>query len=139
NWQPDLAVYDSSADRAIDNGLLLESKIDLLCVSSYFRAMMIAQIEEQQSRFGVVIQFTATIAGMQCEVGNVVPIAESGYGWSAKPFRVLQMTLMSSDEVQVTCMEYDDSVYPVSTTPQARPFPATTLPDPFAISRQIPP
>ncbi len=139
NWQTDLAIFDSSADRTIDNGLLLDSKISLDCVTNYFRAMMIAQIEEQQSRFGVVIQFTATIAGMQCEVGDVVPITESGYGWLAKPFRILQIELFSSDEVQITCIEYDDSIYNVSSIPQARTYPATQLPDPFTISRQIPP
>ncbi len=139
NWQPDFAVYDSSADRTIDNGLLLESKISLMCTTGYHRAMMIAQIEEQQSRFGTMVQFHATVAGIQCEVGDVTPITESGYGWLAKPFRILQMELLSSDEVEITCREYDDSAYNVTAIPQARTYPATKLPDPFTIARQIPP
>lgn len=139
NWQPDLAIFDASADRTIDNGALLESKISLMMTTSFMRTMMIAQIEEQQSRFGTIIQFRATIAGMQCEVGDVVPITESGYGWTAKPFRIMQIELYSSDEVQITCREYDDSVYNVTTIPQGRTYPVTTLPDPFTIARQIPP
>jgi hypothetical protein len=44
-------------------------------------------------------------------VGDVVAITHSTPGWTAKPFRIMRIALLSSDEVEVTCTEYDDSVY----------------------------
>lgn len=134
NWQPDFAVYDSPAYRAIDNGLLLEREIALDATTDYYRALRIAEEECRQSRFGITASFRATIAGMQCEVGDVVPITHSTPGWVAKPFRVLRIELLASDEVEVTVREYDDAVYDLDAPEEARTSPSTALPDPLFVS-----
>ena len=128
-WQPDLAVYDSEADRDDDNDILLQQNITLNFTSHTYGAQIIAQMMQKQSRFPALVQFRATIAGMQCEVGDVVPLTHTTPGWVAKNFRVLRIELMANDEVQITATEYDSSVY--SLDPLALPdfHTVSTLPN----------
>ena len=131
-WQEDIAVFESTAYRALDNGLLLESEMELPFTADLYRSQRIAQMVCQQSRFGIVAQFHATIAGLRAEVGDVVPITHSTPGWVAKLFRVTDMELLSNDEVQVTVREYDASVF-TTTQVAMRATPATNLPDPSVV------
>jgi hypothetical protein len=65
---------------------------------------------------------------MLCEVGDVVAITHATPGWPAKPFRVMRIGLLSSDEVEVTCTEYDASVYTPDTLVVPRVSETTNLP-----------
>lgn len=133
-WQPDIALADSSAYRTTDNSLLLESQIDLQFTTNAYEAQMLAQRHLKQSRFGTIISFRATIAGMVAEVGDVVSVTHSTPGWTAKPFRVVRIALLSSDEVEVTAVEYDDSVYTVDPLTAPRTSITTNLPDPYTVA-----
>lgn len=132
-WQPAIQVTDSTAFRTADNGLMLEAQLDLSCTTNTYEAQMLAGRHLRQSRFGTVAQFTATIAGTLCEVGDIVAITHSTPGWTAKPFRVMNIALLNSDEVEVTALEYDDSVYAVDPLTAASTAPGTNLPDPFTV------
>ena len=79
--------------RAVDNGLLLEAKIDLPFTANLYRAQNIGQQTLNQSRYGVVVKFSAFQEGLRCEVGDVVPITHSTPGWSGKLFRILQIEI----------------------------------------------
>lgn len=132
-WQPDIWPEDSPALRALDNGCLLEGQIDLPFTANRYTVQQLSQMALAQSRFGTVCQFTATIAGMRCEVGDVVNITHSTPGWIAKPFRVMRIALLSSDEVEVTCREYDGSVFALNPLTAPAQSPATNLPNPFFV------
>jgi len=134
NWQPDIAVVDSTVLRALDNGLLLEREIELPFTAHAGRAAMIAAICLNQSRQQITATFTATIAGLRCEVGDVVPITHTTPGWAAKNFLILGIGLKNNDEVTVTAREYDATVYDYGTIAAANTAPDTTLPDPFSVS-----
>lgn len=132
-WQPDLALSESSAYRTLDNGLMLESKIELPFTTNAYEAQMLGQRHLKQSRFGTICSFKATIAGLGCEVGDVVSITHSTPGWTAKAFRVVRIGMLSSDEVEVTVVEYDDSVYVVDPLTAPRVSVSTNLPDPYTV------
>lgn len=132
-WQPDIATAESTAYRTLDNGLMLESQLDLPCTTNAYEAQMLAQRHLKQSRFGTLCSFRATVAGLLCEVGDVVNITHSTPGWTDKPFRVARIALLSSDEVEVTAVEYDDAVYDVDPLTEPRTSTTTNLPDPYTV------
>jgi hypothetical protein len=133
SWNPDLAISDSSAYRLIDNSLLLEAKIDLPFCADLYRAQQLAGLHLKQSRFGVTCMFTAFQSGLRCEVGDVVSITHSTPGWSGKLFRVMQITIKDTDEVEVVVNEYDATVYNLDTLTAVTSTTTLTLPNVFAV------
>jgi hypothetical protein len=155
DWQPDIAVVDSSANRTADNGLLLEKTIDLPFTSDIDRAKMIATINLNQSRQSITCEFTSTIEGLRCEVGDVVYINHTTPGWTyfcsdlqytdketcelngetwdntGKLFRIMRLTLQNNDEVRVLALEYDATAYDFGTIAVSDAAPNTNLPDPY--------
>ena len=140
SWQPDVTAVESTALRTIDNGLLLEREIELPFTASEPRAKAIATMNLNQSRQQVSCEFTATIEGMRCEVGDVVYISHKTPGWdtlnsgAGKKFRVIEIAMQSTDEVRVKALEYDETVYDFGTIPASDPTPNTNLPDPFTVA-----
>lgn len=132
-WQPDLAMVESTAMRATDNGLILEAKIDLPFTANSYRAQNIAQLTLNQSRYGLVVKFSAFQEGLRCEVGDVVPITHSTPGWSAKLFRIMQIEIKDNDEVYVVAREYSASVYTQAVLSPAAVIAQSNLPDPFSV------
>ena len=139
-WQPDIAVVDSSALRTQDNGLLLEKTIDLPYTSDIDRAKMISTINLNQSRQQIMCEFTATIEGLRAEVGDVVYVKHATPGWdtlnsnAGKMFRVMRITLQNNDEVRVLALEYDATAYDFGTIAVSDSAPNTNLPDATTIA-----
>ncbi len=133
NWQPNIAVQESSTYRAEDNDVLLEQEFSLPFSANVYTAQQIAQQALKQSRKQTLVQFTATIAGLRCEVGDLVTITHSTPGWDAKVFRVMRLALLASDEVEVTALEYDAAVYNLDPLALVSPLPGTNLADPLTV------
>lgn len=133
NWQPDLAISDSTAYRATDNGLILETKLDLPFTANTYRAQQLAGLHLKQSRFGLTVTFTAFQEAIRCEVGGIVSITHSTPGWVAKAFRVVQLTLKDSGEVEVIAVEYDATVYNLDSLTAITSTPTLNLPNPFTV------
>lgn len=132
-WQPDLAIQESTTYRTEDNDLVLERDVDLPFTADLYRAQQIAQIELKQSRIGIVCRFTSTIAATEVEVGDVVTITHDTPGWSAKLFRITDIELRQDDEVAITAREYDAGVYSLDNLATWTPPAETTLPDIFTV------
>ena len=139
SWQPDVTAVESTALRTIDNGLLLEREIELPFTASEPRAKAIATMNLNQSRQQVSCEFTATIEGMRCEVGDVVYISHKTPGWdtlnsgAGKKFRIIEIAMQNSDEVRVKALEYDETVYNFGVIPASDPTPNTNLPNPLNV------
>lgn len=129
-WQPNVAVQDSTVYRTTDGETLLESSIDLPFTVNTYRAGQIAQQVMKQSRYGLVVSLTATIAATQLEVGDVVPLTHSTPGWTAKNFRVWQMSPLANDEVRLTLQEYNAAVYTLDDLVYVNPVSDSNLPNP---------
>ena len=106
-WQPDMAVVESTTMRTADNGLLLEKSIELPFTADISRAKMITTINLNQSRQQLFVKFTATIEALRNEIGDVVYVSHPTTGWNTlnsnlgKKFRVVKLRLKNNDEVQV--------------------------------------
>jgi hypothetical protein len=133
-WQADIALAESTTYRSTDNSLMLEDRIELPFTTDPYEAQLLAQRHLKQSRFGIIASFRATIAGLGCEVGDVVSITHSTPGWAAKDFRVVRIGLLPNDEVEVTAVEYDDSVYTADPLTTPRTSVVTNLPDPYTVA-----
>lgn len=111
-----------------DGGELLKRDIDLPYTSTWYHARYICQLTLQQLRYGKTVEFTTDLYGLLAEPGDVINLTHSKPGWTAKKFRVAQVTLLSNDEVQLRVFEYDANVYtwtPVS--PKSTPVTLTPM------------
>ena len=134
-WQSNVAVQDSATFRATDGGVVFEGVLDLPFTGNVYRANQLAMMELKQSRFGIGVSVRGTIAALQLEVGDVVPITHTTPGWTSQLFRVMGIELLSSDEVGLTLSQYDSSVYTLDALSYVNPPPATRLPDPRRVER----
>ena len=135
-YQPNLAIVDDAGYLAADNSTELLSDIDLPFTQNMQRARYIAGLELEQSRFNIVVQFSAKLAGLRAEVGDVVTINHDVPGWTNETFRVLGMELNSQDEIKITARQYAN-IYAPGTLP-AEPIPPTiTLPPPPTIEDSL--
>jgi len=134
NWQPNYAISESTAYRsAQDNGLVLEAQVSLAFTCNLYTAQQLAGLQLKQSRFGLVVSFKAFQVGLRCEVGDVVDITHSTPGWSGKLFRITQITILDTEEVEIVASEYDATVYALDTLTAVTATPTLSLPSPFNV------
>ena len=139
-FQPDIATVKSDTLKALDNDRLLDVELSLPFTSDSATARQIATINLNQSRQQTAVEFTATIAAFQVEVGDVVYVKHPTPGWDSmngglgKLFRVLRMDIQNTDEVKVSAVEYDETAYDFGTISVEDTAPDTTLPNPTDIS-----
>ncbi|MDH5528236.1 MAG: phage tail protein [Nitrospirota bacterium] len=133
NWKGDLAIQESAAWLAADNGLRLERDVTLSFETDPYRADYHAQTILKKSREGITCAFLATIEALQVEAGDVVAVTHTTPGWISKAFRVQQITLREDGNVAVQLQEHDPTAYD-RTVPAGLPAPPdTNLPDPFTV------
>ena len=71
--------------------------------------------------------------GLRVEAADVVTITHSTPGWTSKKFRVIQVEILDSDEVAISAIEYDDSVYNLDTLTAISGVPASNLPNAMVV------
>ena len=97
---------------------ILNYKIDM--INDNVRAERLANIDLNQSRVATVIQFESDFSGIQTDVGDIIKVTNSLYGWTDKLFRVMRVTEVSGEtgmiNARMSCIEYSDDYYsnPVS-------------------------
>jgi len=97
---------------------ILNYKIDM--INDNVRAERLANIDLNQSRVATVIQFESDFSGIQTDVGDIIKVTNSLYGWTDKLFRVMRVTEVSTEagmiNARMSCIEYSDDYYsnPVS-------------------------
>jgi len=128
--QDDYAILDSATFLAADNNQVLEVKIDLPATTNRFRPIQMAGMVLRQSRYSLQVELTCTIAGLQCEVFDVVTVTHELPGWTGQLFRVMGITLESEDVVRLQLQQYADEVYDLDSQNDQDSPPPTTLPDP---------
>jgi len=141
NWQadsvtwPDADSQDSANFLAEDNGVVLESQIDLPSVTNFYQARNIAKTLCLSSRRnGISIDFTATSEAMQCAVGDVVTITHPTPGWDGKEFRVTRMSINFDGTVNISAREHTASVYPWVNDAEEPASAQSNLPDPLTVA-----
>jgi hypothetical protein len=119
-WQADFSIVESSTYKEHDNDLLLHKKIELPFTADMLMAKYIANQNLKISRQNVIINFKTTQDGLLAEVGDTIYIKLASPGWdtlnagAGKIFRVLQIGIEATDEINITAIEYDSEVYTVA-------------------------
>ena len=91
----------------------LKYSIDM--INDKIRAERLANVDLQQSRLSTVIQFTTDFSGMQTDIGDIVKVNNSLYGFNNKLFKVMRTKEVETIEgmigVEMTALEYNDDIY----------------------------
>ena len=145
NFQADQVTFPPTDDSALatadkhatmktaDGGFLLEGKFDFKTITSPYQAEEMAEIVLRRSRESLGLSIVAGFNDYQLHIGDIVNITLSSLGFSAKAFRVLQMTFNEDYTITLQLVEHQDSFYTFATKGQVASTPSTTLPNPFAI------
>ena len=79
------------------------------------RVTNLAQIDLRQSRNDLVITLEADYSAIQTDVGDIVKLTNTTYGFSEKLFRVMRVTETEAQDgmlkVKLLLLEYSDAVY----------------------------
>jgi len=139
NWQDDQAIYPEAGSTeettllSEDGGVELVKRVRLPTITNIYQARNIAKTVVNKSRQGIKCSFLATSEALQTSVGDIVSVTHRTPGWSAKTFRITNLSLKADGNVVVALLEHQDSVYPWADTSAYTIVPDTTLPDPFSV------
>jgi hypothetical protein len=130
-----LASADQHATmKTADGGILLEKKFNFPTITSPFQAQEMAEVILRRSRSALNVSLTADATAMDLAIGDIVNITHATPAFSAKPFRVVGMTLQKSCTVALQLVEHQDSYYTFGTQQNVPTIPDTTLPNPFSVA-----
>jgi len=110
---------------------VLKYNIDL--INDNIRATRLGNIDLLQSRSSTMIQFSSDFSGMQTDVGDIIKVTSTLYGFNNKLFKVLRTKEVESEggmlSVEISAIEYVSSIYsaPVNTQ-QSLPRANITIP-----------
>ncbi|MGH2359870.1 MAG: phage tail protein, partial [bacterium] len=89
-----------------------ERIIRLLGIKRSTQAVRMAQFYlDQAIHVSNIAAFRVGIAALKAEVGDVVEVTHDVPRWTAKKFRIIQMNEAENDEISLTCLEYNASLY----------------------------
>ena len=129
-----LASADQHATmKTADGGLLLEGRFDFSMFTSPYQAQEMAEIILRRSRSSLDISLRADATALDLAIGDIVNITHSTPSFSAKPFRVQNLTINSDHTVNIQCSEHQDSYYTFGTQQEVATIPDTTLPNPLTV------
>jgi hypothetical protein len=146
NYQVDEAQFppvddsaQASADqhatmKTADGAILLEGRFDFPSITSPYQAQEMAEIILRRSRSSLDVTLTADGTAMDLSVGDIVNITHATPSFSAKPFRVLSVTLNPDSTTSLQLTEHQDSYYTFGTQTVVATIPDTTLPNPFSVT-----
>ncbi len=146
NYQSDEVQYppvddsnEASADqhanmKTADGGILLEGRFDFPTITNVYQAREMAEIILRRSRSSLDVTLKADGTAMDLSIGDIVNITHATPSFSAKPFRVQNMTIHTDMTVSLTLTEHQDSYYTFGTQQAVPTIPDTTLPNPFSVS-----
>ena len=145
NYQSDTAQFPpvdetgiASADqhatmKTADGGLLLEGRFDFSMFTSPYQAQEMAEIILRRSRSSLDVSLKTDATALDLSIGDIVNITHATPSFSAKPFRVQNLTLNSDHTVSLQLSEHQDSFYTFGTQQEVATIPTTTLPNPFTV------
>jgi hypothetical protein len=119
--------------KADDGGFLLEGRFDFKTITSPYQAEEMAEIILRRSRNAKKLGISARAKAYDLTIGDIVNITHSTFGYSSKPFRVVNATFNQDFTMGLSLIEHSDSFYTWATKTQATAVPTTNLPNPFTI------
>ena len=91
----------------------LSTRYDMVNLNT--RVHNLANIDLRQSRLSTLVEFDADYSALQVDVGDIVKLTSSLYGYTDKLFRVMRVAEAESQQgmikTKIVLLEYNDSVY----------------------------
>lgn len=92
-----------------------ELRLRLDMVNNAIHAARLGRIEMRQSRVDYVLSFTADYSAIQCQVGDVVSVTNSVYGFDNDLFRVTRVREVETESgglvAEIVLLQYSADVY----------------------------
>jgi hypothetical protein len=119
-----------------DGGEELVADIPMPAVTDVVRAQRLAKIFLERHRQALTVQASFNLRAYRVSPGDIVYLTMSRYGFSAKPFRVMEREYSITTGVRLTLREEAAAVYAWTSTEATTEdlAPNTTLPDPFTVA-----
>jgi hypothetical protein len=138
NYEVDTVVYPETdaAHQTLkteDGGFLQEFQLDLQMITNPYQALEFGKVVLNRSRNQLGLTLTANYSAMDLAIGDIVSITDTILGMTAKPFRVVSMSINLNYTVQLSLIEHQDSWYTWETNTVQPVVPDTSLPNPFTV------
>jgi len=146
NWQNDTVSFPPFDDSALDvadqhatmlsadNSILLEGRFDFKHITNPYQAEELCEIILRRSRNALGVELRCTSEALNVTIGDIVDLTYVTGGFSAKPFRVMGLSINSDSTVSLQLVEHQDNFYTWSVKAQAPVIADTTLPNPNSVS-----
>ena len=105
NFNDDLKVVSNATYKTEDNGTELLAKLDTTLVSDATIAGNLATWTMNNSRNQTTISFEAAHTAIDVEAGDIVDVTHPVVGYTAKKFRVQEITLTAEDTIKILAQE----------------------------------
>lgn len=142
-YQPtDFPPVTSATYLSEDQGERIWKEIDLPFTTSAGMAQRIAKIELEKARQQMTTVWPCKLTAFQAQAGDVVNLTNTRFGWSAKPFEVVEWKFAVSDDngvprlgIDLTLRETASACFDWSSGEETivDAAPNTTLPNPFSV------
>lgn len=128
-------LVENAGYEASDGGVQIVRQIDVPTLSDTYRAQRLAKIELERARQALTIKLTCNLKAYDLAPTDTALVTLSTYGWSAKPFEVLERTLGRDGTIQYTLRETAAAVYDWAwgEATVGDLAPNTNLPNPFGL------
>jgi hypothetical protein len=107
-------------------------RLSLSLTNNNMQAEMLGNLELKQSRYDLVIEFTAAHYGIQAQAGDVIKVTSDLYTWQPKLFRVQRVKETEAENglltATITAVEYDLTIYDTSNINEFVHKPTTNIP-----------
>ena len=138
NYEVDTVVYPETDTahqtlKTEDGGFLQEFQLDLQMITNPYQALEFGKVVLNRSRNQLGLTLTANYSAMDLAIGDIVSVTDTILGMSAKPFRVVSMSINLNYTVQLSLIEHQDSWYTWETNTVQPVVPDTSLPNPFTV------
>jgi hypothetical protein len=133
----DFPSVSSATYVAQDNGEEVYKNVQFPFTTSASMAQRLAKIDLLRARQQITVTMPLKLVGLKAQVGDIVMINNTRFGWSSKPFEVVGVNMNIGGEVlgvDLDLREIASNVYDWSTS-EEQPFdaaPNTNLPNPFS-------
>lgn len=108
---------------------ILQLKLDLL--NEPLQARELGYLELYQNRMDQIVTFTTDYSKINTEAGDVITVSTDVYNWVNKPFRVVRVREIESEEgglaVEITAQEYDSTMYTAGGVPRRPRVPSEPI------------
>jgi hypothetical protein len=138
NYEVDTIVYpETDAEhqtlKTEDGGFLQEFQLDLQMITNPYQALEFGKVVLNRSRNQLGLTLTANYSAMDLAIGDIVSVTDDILGMSAKPFRVVGLSINLNYTVQLSLIEHQNSWYTWEENIEQPVVPDSNLPNPFSV------